>query len=161
LTHNCRNALPIAKLVARLSGSLAPREGAPGSPVRFLEAERDRAAFCVQFTAALGDLVRTLSPAQVAILTCAQDTSNLGRLLATQRVRIARRPGDDGVTLLPAREFRGCEAPAVLFVTGPDHDCADEAATNHYIAVSRAVADLTVMGNAEDWNEYRFLMEKR
>ena len=162
LTRNCRNAMPIAKLVARLSESLAPRDGAPGPPVRFLEAERDRTAFRAQFAAAVDDLVRTLSPAQVAILTCAQDTSDLRRLLNIQRVRIARRPGEDGVTLLPAREFRGCEAPAVLFVAGPEHVCADrEASTNHYIAVSRAVADLTVIGNAEDWKQYEFLMEKR
>ena len=162
LTRNCRNALPIAKLVARLSGSLAPRDGAPGSPVRFVEAERDHAAFSVQFTTVIDDLVSTLSPAQVAILTCAPDTSKIRRLLVTRRIRIARRPGDDGITLLPAQEFRGCEAPAVLFMTGPDHECADvEASTNHYIAVSRAVADLTVIGNAGDWNQYRFLMEQR
>jgi len=160
LTRNCRNALPIAKLVARLSGSLAPRDGAPGSPVRFVEAKRDHAAFGVQFTTAIDDLVSTLSPAQVAILTCAPDTAKIRRLLVTQRIRVARRPGDDGVTLLPAQEFRGCEAPAVLLVAGPDHDCADdEVSTNHYIAVSRAVADLTVIGNAGDWNQYRFLME--
>jgi len=98
----------------------------------------------------------------VAILTCARDTAELRRLLGAQRVRIARRPGDDGVTVLPAREFRGCEAPAVLLVAGPEHDCAGaEEATNHYVAVSRAVADLTVIGNADDWKQYRFLMEKR
>jgi len=162
LTHNCRNALPIARLVARLSGSLPPRDGASGPSVRFLEAEPDRSGFSAQFTAAVTDLVRTLSPAQVAVLTCAQDTSDLRKLLSVARVRVARRPGDDGITVLPAREFRGCEAPAVLFVAGPGHVCADhEAATNHYIAVSRAVADLTVMGNAEDWKQYQFLMEKR
>jgi Nuclease-related domain/AAA domain len=162
LTHNCRNALPIAKLVARLSGSLSPRDGAPGSPVRFLEAERNRDAFHAQFAATVDDLIRTLSPTQVAILTCAQDTSDVRKVLGVQRVRIARRPGDDGVTLLPSREFRGCEAPAVLFVAGPEHACPDhEAATNHYIAVSRAVADLTVIGNAEDWHMYQFLMEKQ
>lgn len=162
LTRNCRNAMPIAKLVARLSGSLAPRDGAPGPPVRFLKAEQDRTAFRAQLAAAVGDLVRTLSPAQVALLTCAQDTTDLRKLLAVQRVRIARRPGDDGVTVLPAREFRGCEAPAVLLVAGPDHLCTDhEVSTNHYIAVSRAVADLTVIGNAEDWKQYEFLMEKR
>ena len=160
LTRNCRNALPIAKLVARLSGSLAPREGAPGSPVRFVEAEQDRAAFDVQFATAVNDLVSALGPAQIAILTCAPDTSKIRRLLVSRRIRIARRPGDDGVTLLPAQEFRGCEAPAVLLVAGPDHDCADdEVSTNHYIAVSRAVADLTVIGNVPDWNQYRFLME--
>lgn len=162
LTHNCRNALPIAKLVARLGGSLPPRDGAPGPPVRFLEAEPDRAAFCAQFAAVVEGLVRTLSPAQVAVLACAQDTADLRRLLSVQGVHIARRPGDDGITVLPAREFRGCEAPAVLLVAGPEHDCAHaEAATNHYVAVSRAVADLTVIGNAHDWKQYRFLMEKR
>lgn len=162
LTRNCRNAMPIAKLVARLSGSLAPRDGAPGPSVRFIEADQDRTAFRAQFAAAVDDLVRTLSPAQIALLTCAQDTSDLRKLLGVQRVRIARRPGDDGVTVLPAREFRGCEAPAVLLVAGPEHACADhEASTNHYIAASRAVAELTVIGNAEDWKPYEFLMEKR
>lgn len=161
LTHNCRNALPIAKLVARLSGSMTPRDGAPGAPVRFVDAGSGRSVFSARFAAAVDDLVRTLSPAQVAILTCAQDTSDLRRQLGAQRVRVARRPGDDGVTVLPAREFRGCEAPAVLFVAGPEDDCAaDQAITNHYIAVSRAVADLTVIGNADDWQQYQFLMEQ-
>lgn len=162
LTRNCRNALPIAKLVARLSGSLAPHEGAQGTPVRFLEAERDTDAFREQFASVVNDLVRSLDPAEIAILTCAETMAALRKVLAAQQVRIARRPGDDGVTLLPAREFRGCEAPAVLVVAGPGHECAaDEAATNHYIAVSRAVADLTVIGNAADWGQYRFLMEGR
>ena len=162
LARNCRNALPIAKLAARLSGSLAPRGGATGPPVRFLEAEPDRAAFSAQLSAVVHDLVRALGLAEVAILTCSPDTSDLRRLLDVQRIRIARRPGDDGVTLLPASEFRGCEAPVVLLVAGPGHDCTDEvAATNHYIAVSRAVADLTVIGNAGEWEQYGFLMEKR
>ena len=162
LTRNCRNALPIAKLVARLSGSLTPHEGAQGTPVRFLEAERDSDAFREQFASVVNDLVRSLDPAEIAILTCAETTAAFRKVLAAQQVRIARRPGDDGVTLLPVREFRGCEAPAVLLVAGPGHECAvDEAATNHYIAVSRAVADLTVIGNAADWGQYRFLMEGR
>lgn len=162
LTRNCRNALPIAKLAARLSGSLTPHDGAQGPPVCFLEAERDRDAFRKQFAAIVDDLAGSLGTAEIAILTCAQDTSELRKVLAARRIRVARRPGDDGVTLLPAREFRGCEAPAVLLVAGPGHECpASEAATNHYIAVSRAVADLTVIGNADDWSEYRFLMEKR
>jgi hypothetical protein len=105
-------------------------------------------------------LLKTLDPAEVAILTCAQDTSDLRRLLAACHVRVARRPGDARVTLLPAREFRGCEAPVVLLVAGPMHGCdSQEAATNHYVAVSRAVGDLTVIGNAEDWKSTRFLME--
>ena len=162
LTRNCRNALPIAKLVARLGGSHPPRDGAPGPSVRFIEAERERAAFGTQFAATVADLVQTLNLAQVAILTCAQDTADIRKLLGVQRVRVARRPGDGGVTVLPAREFRGCEAPAVLLVAGPEHDCADaDEATNHYVAVSRAVADLTVIGNADDWKQYRFLMEER
>jgi len=161
LTRNCRNAMPIAKLVARIGGSLAPRDGAPGPPVRFLQAERDRAAFGVQFGAVVGDLVQTLSPEQVAVLTCAQDTADLKKLLGAQSVRVARRPGDDGVTVIPAREFRGCEAPAVLLVSGPEHDCAGaDEATNHYVAVSRGIADLTVIGNADDWKQYSFLMEE-
>jgi AAA domain len=162
LTRNCRNSLPIARLVARLSGSLTPHEGAQGPPVRFVEADREREAFRKQFGAIVDDLAGSLAPAEIAILTCAQDTSELKKVLAGRRIRIARRPGDEGVTLLPAREFRGCEAPAVLLLAGPGHDCAAaEAATNHYIAVSRAVADLTVIGNADDWTEYGFLMEKR
>ena len=62
LTHNCRNALPIAKLVARLSGSLTPRDGAPGSPVLFLEAKHDRTDFRAQFAAAVDDLSGRSAP---------------------------------------------------------------------------------------------------
>lgn len=160
LTQNCRNSLPIAKLTARLSGSLTPHDGAAGPPVRFLAAEPDRSAFSAQFTSTVMGLLKTLDAAEVAILTCAQDTSDLRRLLDACHVRVARRPGDAHVTLLPAREFRGCEAPVVLLIAGPVHGCdSQEAATNHYVAVSRAVGDLTVIGNAEDWKTSRFLME--
>jgi hypothetical protein len=161
LTQNCRNSLPIAKLTARLSGSLAPHTGAAGPPVRFLEAERERKAFSAQFAATVKSMLASLEPAELATLTCARDTAELRKILASCQVRVARRPGDPGVTLLSAGEFRGCEAPAVLLVTGPAHECgAADSATNHYVAVSRAVAELTVLGNAEDWNNYRFLMEK-
>jgi hypothetical protein len=160
LTQNCRNSLPIAKLTARLSGSLAPHAGASGPPVRFLEAERERKAFSAQFAATVKSMLAALEPAELATLTCARDTAELRKILASCHVRVARWPGDPGVTLLSAREFRGCEAPAVLLVTGPGHECgAADSATNHYVAVSRAVAELMVLGNAEDWNNYRFLME--
>jgi hypothetical protein len=162
LTRNCRNSLPIAKLVARLSGSLTPHDGASGTPIRFLEAEADHQAFRGQFASVVTELLRVLEPPEVAILTCAHDPSDLRKVLAAHQVKVALRPGDDGVTLLSAREFRGCEAPAVVLVAGPGHECkSDEAATNHYVAVSRAVADLTVLGNADDWSQYRFLMETR
>jgi len=160
LTQNCRNSLPIAKLTARLSGSLAPHRGAYGPPVRFLEAEREPRAFTAQFTSTVTSMLAALEPAELATLTCARDAADLRKILASSHVRVARRPGDQGVTVLPASEFRGCEAPAVLLVTGPAHECrAVESATNHYVAVSRAVAELAVLGNAEDWNDYRFLME--
>lgn len=160
LTQNCRNSLPIAKLTARLSGSLMPHDGAAGPRVRFLPAEPDRGAFGAQFTSTVMGLLKTLDAAEVAILTCAQDTSDLRRLLDACHVRVARRPGDPYITLLRAGEFRGCEAPVVLLVAGPVHGCgSQEAATNHYVAVSRAVGDLTVIGNPEDWTSSRFLME--
>jgi Nuclease-related domain/Viral (Superfamily 1) RNA helicase len=160
LTRNCRNSLPIAKLVARIGGSLTPHEGAAGRPVRFIEAERDREAFEAQFAAVVTDQLRTLDPTEIAILTCATDTAALRKVLTAHHVRISRRPGDTGVTLLSASEFRGCEAPVVLLIAGPSHACpAATATTNHYVAVSRAVAELTVIGNAEDWDSYRFMME--
>jgi hypothetical protein len=84
----------------------------------------------------------------------------VARVLTVGQVRIARRPGAPGVTLVPTSEFRGCEAPVVLLVAGPGHECpAAQASTNHYVAASRAVADLTVIGNPGDWDEYRFMME--
>jgi hypothetical protein len=39
LTQNCRNSLPIARLVAKLGGCLTPQQGAAGRPVRFIAAE--------------------------------------------------------------------------------------------------------------------------
>jgi Nuclease-related domain len=160
LTQNCRNALPIARLVAKLGGSLTPRHGAAGRPVRFIAAERDREAFEAQLTEIVAGKLRELEPADVAILTCSPDTSAVARVLTLGQVRIARRPGGPGITLLPASEFRGCEAPVVLLVAGPGHECpAAQASTNHYVAASRAVADLTVIGNPGDWDEYRFMME--
>jgi hypothetical protein len=160
LTQNCRNSLPIAKLVARIGGSLAPSEGATGRPTHFIEAEKDREAFESQFISIISNKLQALDPSEVAVLTCSQDTTALRKALVSCHVRIARRPGDAGVTLLPASEFRGCEAPVVLLVAEPRHDCsAITATTNHYVAVSRAVADLTVIGVVGDWASYRFLME--
>jgi hypothetical protein len=160
LTQNCRNSLPIAKMVARIGGTLTPSEGADGRAVRFIEAERDRLAFERQFADIVAKRLRTLDLSEVAILTCNPDTSSLRKVLDAQKVRVARRPGDQGVTLIPASEFRGCESPVVLLVAGPGHDCLAEAmTTNHYVAVSRAVADLTVIGNTDDWDKYRYMME--
>ena len=160
LTQNCRNSLPIAKLVARLGGCLTPTEGASGRQPFFIEADGDRDAFNARFASVVTDKLRTLASEDVAILACSQKVSELHTVLAANHVRVARRPGDAGVTLVPASEFRGCEAPVVLLVAGPNHACpAELATTSHYIATSRAVADLTVIGNAEDWDMYRFLME--
>jgi hypothetical protein len=160
LTQNCRNSLPIAKLVARIGGCLTPAEGASGHQPRFIEAGRDRETFNARFASVIIEKLRTLATKDIAVLACAQQTTELRRILATHHVRIARRPGDEGVTLVPAREFRGCEAPVVFLVAGPGHACpADAATTNHYVATSRAVADLTIIGNPSDWDMYRFLME--
>jgi hypothetical protein len=147
--------------VARLSGALSPREGAIGPAPRFIEVLDDINGALRQATEVVLNLLGDLPTEDIAVLTCAPSTRQIERALRTADVLIAKRRSDTGLILLPAHEFRGCEAPAVLLIAGPAEDCAPAVATtNHYVATSRAVADLTILGRAEDWRDYRYMMER-
>lgn len=162
LTQNCRNSFPIAKLVARLSGALPPHEGPQGPTPRFVEAKQDVASGYGQVMQLIKDYLKDISEKDLAVLTCAPKVDALALGLRRAGITVARRAGDEGVTVVSADEFRGCESPAVLLVAGPSHACdKDRAITAHYVATSRAVADLTILGNPSDWDQFTFMMEKQ
>lgn len=159
LTRNCRNSHNIAKLVSKVSGSFPPNDGASGPRPRFIEVSKARDIAYQQAVTVVIELLSSLAPREVAVLNCGSDLQNLAAALRTAAVPVARKPGDDGVTLLHAPSFRGCEAPVVVLVSEHNSPCGANAATAHYIATSRAVADLTVIGHREDWEQYTYLME--
>jgi hypothetical protein len=70
LTENCRNALPIARLVARLSGAPAPLAGAEGRTPRFTGSDRVTPE---EVTRVVKELLRHVSPGQVVVLTRSPD----------------------------------------------------------------------------------------
>lgn len=159
LTRNCRNSLSIAKLVAKLGGGFTPLEGASGPRPRFIEAASGRVDLTQQTCGVVTDLLEHVPGTDIAVLTCSPTTSDLSRALMAEGVRVARKPGDEGVTLLPADAFRGCESPVVVLVAGAEHACGESATRNHYVATSRAVADLTIIADQRDWASYLYLVE--
>lgn len=160
LTRNCRNSLSIAKLVAKLSGSFPPQEGASGPRPRFVPIRPERSEVVGQACEAVTEILEHVAAQDVAVLTCEPDIRELRAGLVKSGVRIARKPGDDGITLLPAQEFRGCEAPVVILVAGADHPCGEDGTTRHYVAASRAVAELIVIADRDTWSPYLHLMDE-
>lgn len=162
LTQNCRNSLPIAKLVARLGGALTPTAGPLGSVPCFTQISSNQQGAMSQVIDATRRLLRDFPAEDVAVLTCTSDVGPVAKALRSAGILVATRPGRQGVTLAAASEFRGCEAPVVLLLAGPGSDCPPAAvATNHYIATSRAVAHLEVLGLPDEWSDVRFIMESR
>ncbi|SCG61079.1 nuclease-related domain-containing DEAD/DEAH box helicase [Micromonospora humi] len=153
LTENCRNTLPIAKLVARVAGMLhGPVEGPAGRRPRLADGATDIVATCVD---AVLEVLKDL-PATQAVLVTATRTHHVAirRLLAEHGVRTSGGLRGDGLAVCTVRQFHGCEAPAVVYA-----DDGDEDWTTSYIAVSRACAYLHVVGRPDRWEPVRFLME--
>lgn len=161
LTQNCRNSLAIAKLVSRISGAISPSRGPVGMTPRFVEMAADPMMFRDQVAELVGGLVETVSPNDLAVLSCSQDVSALAHRLRQDGRAVARKPTDDGVRVLTASQYRGCESPAVLFLAGPAQACdAEDVRAAHYVAASRAIADLTIVGSRERWQQYLYLLEQ-
>jgi hypothetical protein len=155
LTENCRNALPIARLVARLSGAHAPTSGADGRTPRFTASMRTGHEDVV---GVVKDLLTRLSPGQVVVLTRSTGAyqplrTALGRAGVTTTGQLRER----GLLVCSVDQFRGCEAQAIVFVADGPVD-ADER-TSDYIAASRACAYLHVIGEPGHWGGFRYLME--
>jgi len=152
LTENCRNVLPIAKLVARVSGAPTPVAGATGRRPRFSDGSADLASVCADATA---EILHHLPPSRMVVLTSTQAGRRaVCRILASRGVSTRTGPIGDGVPVHTVSEFHGCEAPAVIYADDSDGDW-----TTSYIAVSRACAYLHVIGRPDRWDPLRFLME--
>lgn len=152
LTENCRNTLPIAKLVARVSGAQTPFTGPDGRRPRLTDGGTDLVAACVD---AVREILKDLPASQTVLVTATQGSHvALRRALAEQGVRTSGGPRGDGLAVCTVRQFHGCEAPAVVYA-----DDGDEDWTLSYIAVSRACAFLHVVGAPDRWEPFRFLME--
>lgn len=154
LTQNCRNTLPIARLVSRISGALAPVDGAAGRVPAFREVrdgEHHDAAVAVVM-----ELLETLTPSRVVVLTRSGAYAPLRAALRRNDVPLSTDRGNDGLLVCSVEEFRGCEAPAVVYVadgvTSGDR-------TLDYVAVSRPCAHLTVVGTTTEWQKLRYLLE--
>lgn len=153
LTENCRNVLPIAKLVARMSGAQTPATGAPGRTPRF---STDTKGLPFAAAEAVLEILKDLSASQTVLLTSTPtNQAAIRRTLAAQGVQTTSSLLGDGVSVCTVRQFHGCEAPAVVYV-----DDGEEDWTTGYIAVSRACACLHVVGRPERWEPFRFLMEE-
>ncbi|ADU06881.1 NERD domain-containing protein [Micromonospora aurantiaca] len=152
LTENCRNTLPIAKLVARVSGAHTPFTGPDGRRPRFTDGTADLVGACVD---AVVEIVKDLATSQAVLVTATQGShAAIRRALAGQGVRVSPGLRGDGLAVCTVRQFHGCEAPAVVYA-----DDGDEDWTTSYIAVSRACAFLHVVGGHDRWEPFRFLME--
>ncbi len=152
LTENCRNVLPIAKLVARISGAHTPVTGASGRIPRFTDGSRDPVAACAEATL---DVLKELDGPQTVVLTATYSSQSAVRQsLSAHGVRTTGGLHGNGVSVCTVDEFHGCEAPAVVFA-----DDGEEDWTTGYIATSRASAHLHVVGRPDRWEPFRFLME--
>ncbi|GAA3289507.1 NERD domain-containing protein [Dactylosporangium vinaceum] len=148
LTRNCRNALPIAKLVARISGAPSPRSGPDGRRPRLSSFEPGGHHEVVRV---VRELLQDLRPAQLAVLTrSAHGHEPLRRALLRAGVPRAVHVGS-------VEEFRGCEAQVVVYAA--DASVSTDR-TLDYIAASRACAYLHIVGDAGQWDGIRFLMEE-
>jgi hypothetical protein len=155
LTENCRNTLPIGRVVSRVSGSPSPVSGAAGRRPTLLHARDelvDQAVACVQ-----QDLA-SLSPSEMVVL--ARSSSGAKRLFeALQRagVKASRRLRDGYVGVCTVDEFRGCEAKSVIYMAETVGD--PDTRTTDYVAISRACAHLRVVSDPDAWSELAFLFE--
>ena len=151
LTENCRNTLPIARLVARLSGALPPVADAPGLRPQFVTEEETTQALAVSV---IKDLAVRLPPSKIVVLTRSDGHRTLRADLGRAGLPLQTQVGDEGVLVCSVEEFRGCEAPAIVYVAN-EPPASDR--TSDYIATSRACSHLTVVGRAQEWQDQSHL----
>jgi hypothetical protein len=157
LNTNCRNVYPIARLVSKLSGAQPPRSGPDGAIPVFTQSEDVEGAAI----AIVAGLLTELAADRIVVL--AETVAHQHAIRSAARsarlpCELAIGPGDPGLLVSTVDVFRGCEAEAVVYVTGrqpaPDR-------TLDYIAVSRACSYLHVVGTGERWENVVYLMGGR
>jgi hypothetical protein len=154
LTRNCRNVLPIAKVVARLCGAGAPKSGAAGALPVFTDSKDVE----LDAVAVAAGLLKDLTADQIVVLTesvAAQQSMRTALMRAKVDAAVVTRLGEPGMLVSTVDDFRGCEAEAVVYVT--DRPPVDDR-TYDYIAVSRACAFLHIIGPRARWETVVYLM---
>jgi hypothetical protein len=161
LTQNCRNSLPIAKLVSKLSGALPPQLGASGRKPQLIIAERDGSSAVDDICACVKRLITEMPPERITVLSYSSDQKKLMTQLKASGLPIAGKGTAIGISVATVDAFRGSESPVVLLWADsrPETEKKDIRTLN-YVATSRAIADLIIFGRAEDWTNYMYLMGK-
>jgi hypothetical protein len=157
LTRNCRNTLPIAKLVARVAGALPPVDGAPGTLPSFQARDAsDLGRVARSIATEIGLLGRHQGVALVRTAAAAERIAQLLRQLGVRAVVASRGIREDCFAVCTVDEFRGCEAHSVFYVADAVGAKVDRR-TVDYLAISRACANLRVVGYNVEWDAYRYL----
>ncbi len=157
LTENCRNTLPIAKLVARVSGAPPPVAGAHGRrPILTVDPVVDltKISFAIKI-----DIDGVPSSKVVVLTRTARTVTKLQAALRREGIRVSSTTRDGYVTVCTVDDYRGCEAHAVLYLAEPTSEV--DTRTTDYIAVSRACAYLHVFGAGGEWAPYEYTFEER
>ena len=152
LDQNCRNTLPIARLVARCFADAAPEQGASGPQPKFVEIADASYVSTIQDVVA-GLLVDDqLQPYQVVVLANAKHhVDNLRTKLAGPAAFVSL--GGRGVVVETIHRFKGLEAETVvLCLSGRPGEFTSEDTDRAlaYVATSRARSALIVVGS-QSW----------
>ncbi|UFN44831.1 nuclease-related domain-containing DEAD/DEAH box helicase [Nocardioides okcheonensis] len=156
LTENCRNTLPIARVVSRVAGMQTPANGAPGGMPVFKVGKSNFWDFAVN---AISSDLQKLAPSDIAVLTrTAPGARRAYEALQRGGFRASTRLSSDRISVFCIEEFRGCEAKYVAYLA-EDYDSADMR-TIDYLSVSRACGHLViVVEDAAPWTSLQHLFE--
>ncbi len=171
LTVNCRNTLPISRLLDQVTASDTIELGVDGPAPELINAWgiKDHEAKVIDVLTRLLD--EGLSPDEIAVITLplSESANHLRRTTAKRLVKLLSEPGilpngvaarglaatlvqkADYVRVATSREFQGFESTAVVVVTGELELRGDELRVGRelYIAMSRARSRLVVIGDPE------------
>jgi Nuclease-related domain/UvrD-like helicase C-terminal domain/AAA domain len=147
LSINCRNTMEIAKRVAGVFGGDIPTLGASGPDPTFLIVKSPEQIEAKLHLLLAKYLIKgDLRPDQVVVLSTSRP--EVDRLRGREFAGFGLvAPGEDGVVTETVHRFKGLEADAVILLL-PSLDW-DEDRTLAYIGMSRARAQLAVLGPPE------------
>ncbi|MGK5170493.1 NERD domain-containing protein [Geodermatophilus sp. CPCC 205761] len=157
LTLNCRNTRQIAVMASMLTRTELDAEAPVLGPEVVMHWWTDRSEQERLLAAELQDLVGSLPPARVAVLTQLPITTarraELSRLAGVPLTGLEERR-TDAVVVATAEEFKGLEAVAVLVA---DLESLDQATDRRhtYVACTRARVRLTLLLNEAVREEYQ------
>lgn len=141
LDLNCRNTLPIARLVASVFGDSLPVTGAGGREPALIQCAPGDEAHMVQSVVDRLITEESLAPAQVAVLCERREVvDRLGTLMAGGYPFVPL--GDSGIVTETVHRYKGLEAEAVVLVLSS----VPPAETIRYVGFSRGRSMLVCIG---------------